>query len=119
MTAEEVMRCAACGGAIDELTMGMLFWHVPDERDDDDALVASDLRIGHKQCCGKDRHYNRHQELAWYADHEEALDRLATTAAGYKWTAEQLQKLILVAWAVPLVATDDNNEFAKRAAQFV
>lgn len=38
-------------------------------------------------------------ELCWLADHGAALDHLAELTAAYRWTAEQLRRLVLIACA--------------------
>jgi hypothetical protein len=67
--------------------------------------------LAHRDC----RHvrglhdYDLSAELGWFADEAAALRKLADMAVTYAWSASELKRLVLVAWAVPVVASDEDR----------
>ena len=53
--------------------------------------------------------------LSQFADREFALDRLASLLTGYAWTAASLKRLALIAWAMPHLATPQEQRLAADA----
>lgn len=107
----DALRCDLCESTIDQLHGGMVFWRL-----DGDGLDVTRMWVAHKRC-QSNQPDNRDvglysQELYWGATHQLGLLRLTELTLGYRWTAEQLQRLVLVYWAVPLVAKDDKRAVA-------
>lgn len=105
-TADDVLRCETCKRRIANLELGMVFWS---DRDNDRCQltgrpVVGRLWVTHKarRCSGDDDDWSA--ELCWFSSQEAALKRLADMVYTYSFGVEQLEKLIAVAWAVPLVA---------------
>ena len=109
-TTDEVLTCDGCGKPIRDLGMAMVFWQADGPtKDSNGRPTANQLLIAHKdrQCSGHSRSGELSEELFWFASSEAAAGRLAGLTYGYSWSAAQLERLIGVAWAVPLVATPE------------
>jgi hypothetical protein len=103
-TAKDVIRCDQCGAPLDELGLAMLFWQ-----------EGGRLVLAHKKCASRRTDLPLSRELVWFADHEASLRGLLELTQGYKWHPDDLQRLVCVAWAVPLVATAEEQADAARS----
>lgn len=100
VTAGSILLCDVCQQPIDDLQYAMLFWE-PDTGGPITGLIVAHKSIEGRRC--DDDSYELSMELWWFADPEAALARLADLVTGYRWTAKQLQRLALVAWACPFI----------------
>jgi len=120
-TAADVLRCDHCRCTIDDLETGMLYWR-PRAREEEDAKDLS-LQVAHKRCQERRRSEDRElgeysAELYWFADQACAALRIADMAIDFAFSAEELKRLILLTWAVPIVGSNKNQEDAQRFAEF-
>lgn len=77
----------------------MLFWN---ENPSATTVVMADLQILHKACATSA--LRRCRELREFAEPESALRNLADLVASYDWDAEQMRKLVFIAWRVATAA---------------
>lgn len=108
---EHVLVCSVCSKPIDNLMMGMIFW------DDDDNNIVTELRIAHKGKCDKHK-LSLSMELGWFADPQTALFRLMHLVDAYQWSAEQMKRLVLLAWATPHLASEETTAWARHVHGF-
>lgn len=101
-TPSDILRCDGCEQTIEPVYSGMLFW-TPGWAEPSPGLV-----VAHKRCPVSTLHGSS-VELWWLAEPEASLRVLAGLSTGYTWTAAQLRRLVEVAWAVPLVANEEQR----------
>jgi hypothetical protein len=109
MTPEEVLTCDVCRLPIDDLRQAMVWW---DYADRDARGSIGEFRLSHKGRCN-DEKLGLAETLWWFADRESGMRRLADLVLGYEWTAAQLKRLVLLAWAIALVATPQDRKLAR------
>jgi hypothetical protein len=98
-TLEGVLICDVCRGQIDDVDRGMLFWDTAGY----DGPVT-ELVVAHKRCDrprGAIDRLGLSADLAWLAEPSAALFQLARLVTCYRWNAEQLRRLALVACTAP------------------
>ncbi len=111
-TPQDVLTCDSCGRHINDLGLAMIFWWDKGE-DDRKRVMVSKVLVAHKapECAGP-RDGERSHELSWYASRAAAAQNLVDLVVSYAFTAQQLERLIEVAWATPLIATAEQAERA-------
>jgi hypothetical protein len=109
MTPEEVLTCDVCRQPIDDLRWGIVCW---DYADRDARGPIGEFRLLHKGRCN-DEKLGLDETLCWFADRESGMRRLADLVLGYEWTAAQLKRLVVLAWAIALVATPQDRKLAR------
>jgi hypothetical protein len=83
----------------------MVFWKEAGTTDGQGRAHVAKLLIAHKEpaCSGTDE--DGSEELWWYSGTKAAMSRLASLVHTYAFTAEQMVRLVQIAWAVSKIAT--------------
>lgn len=105
-----ILECEVCSARITDLGMAMIYWNAEGDS------TPTDLLLAHKLCGDSKAQNTRDQsaELDWFADWQPGLSVLASTVSAHKWTAEQLRRLALIAWASATQATEAERTSARK-----
>lgn len=97
-SAVNVMVCSRCQKGL-YVSEGSLFWH-------GDHLGVEWVAVGHNRCFTPVE-YRYSVPLYAFADPLKSLRHAASMAADYRFTGHQMQKVVDVAWAASVCATED------------
>lgn len=97
------LDCDTCGKRIVDIDSGEVVWELEGE--------SKAFRLVHKgRCSGGEEQGSA--ELAWFADRECALHMLAEFTADFGADTQSAQRLTMVAWATPIVASEEQRQSA-------
>jgi len=108
-TPETILVCDHCHQQITDIGIAMVFWGwAPGTPDISANTPITGMALAHKgAACAGARDFTRglsgSLELSCFADPKTAQRMLAAQTVAYRWSAEQLRRWILIAWAVPFI----------------